>query len=49
VHGRLHTILPGHAKLGHSSRDESGSPAAGSAAIHALEQEDLVDRAFDGV
>ena len=49
VHGRLHTLLPGRVKLGHSSREESGSPAAGSAVIHAKEQEDLVDRAFAGV
>jgi 2-oxoglutarate dehydrogenase E1 component len=49
VHGRLHNILPGSMKLGHSSREESGSPAAGSAGIHAAEQEDLVDRAFAGV
>jgi 2-oxoglutarate dehydrogenase E1 component len=49
VHGRLHNLLPGRAKLGHSSREESGSPAAGSAAVHAAEQEDLVDRAFEGV
>jgi 2-oxoglutarate decarboxylase len=49
VHGRLHTLLPGRAKLGHSSRDESGSPAAGSAAVHVREQEALVERAFAGV
>jgi 2-oxoglutarate dehydrogenase E1 component len=49
VHGRLHTLLPDRMKLGHSSREESGSPAAGSAKIHAQEQEDLVDHAFDGV
>jgi 2-oxoglutarate dehydrogenase E1 component len=49
VHGRLHNILPGSMKLGHSSREESGSPAAGSAGIHAAEHEDLVDRAFAGV
>ncbi|MCB0994823.1 MAG: multifunctional oxoglutarate decarboxylase/oxoglutarate dehydrogenase thiamine pyrophosphate-binding subunit/dihydrolipoyllysine-residue succinyltransferase subunit, partial [Acidimicrobiales bacterium] len=30
------------------SRDESGSPATGSSAIHALEQDDLLTRAFDG-
>jgi 2-oxoglutarate dehydrogenase E1 component len=49
VHGRLHNLLPGRMKLGHSSREESGSPAAGSAAVHAAEQEALVDRAFAGV
>jgi 2-oxoglutarate dehydrogenase complex dehydrogenase (E1) component-like enzyme len=49
VHGRLHNLLPDSMKLGHSSREESGSPAAGSAGVHAAEQEDLVDRAFTGV
>ena len=49
VHGRLHSLLPGRAKLGHSSREESGSPAAGSAVMHALEQDDVVERAFTGV
>jgi multifunctional 2-oxoglutarate metabolism enzyme len=49
AHGRLHALLPERAKLGHSSRPESGSPATGSASVHALEQEDVVDRAFAGV
>ncbi|MGD9797613.1 MAG: multifunctional oxoglutarate decarboxylase/oxoglutarate dehydrogenase thiamine pyrophosphate-binding subunit/dihydrolipoyllysine-residue succinyltransferase subunit [Acidimicrobiia bacterium] len=49
VHSRLHAVLPGRAKLGHSSRSESGSPATGSAAVHQQEQDDLVERAFDGV
>jgi 2-oxoglutarate dehydrogenase E1 component len=49
VHNRLHTLLPGRTKLGHSSRSESGSPATGSAAVHQQEQDDLVERAFDGV
>jgi 2-oxoglutarate dehydrogenase E1 component len=49
VHTRLHNLLPGRAKLGHSSRSESGSPATGSAAVHQQEQEELVERAFDGV
>jgi multifunctional 2-oxoglutarate metabolism enzyme len=49
VHNRLHAVLPGRAKLGHSSRSESGSPATGSAAVHQQEQEELVERAFDGV
>jgi 2-oxoglutarate decarboxylase len=49
VHGRLHALLPDRVKLGHASREESGSPAAGSSVMHALEQEDLVERAFTGV
>ena len=49
VHGRLHALLPDRVKLGHSSREESGSPATGSSVLHALEQDDLVERAFNGV
>jgi multifunctional 2-oxoglutarate metabolism enzyme len=49
AHGRLHRILPDRAKLGHASRGESGSPASGSAAVHAQETEELLDRAFEGV
>jgi 2-oxoglutarate dehydrogenase E1 component len=32
--------------LRHVSRIESGSPASGSAALHSLEQEDLLTRAL---
>jgi 2-oxoglutarate dehydrogenase E1 component len=49
IHGLLHNVLPDRAKLGHSSRFESGSPATGSAAVHQQEQDELVERAFDGV
>ena len=49
VHGRLLELLPDRMKLHHSSRGESGSPATGSARVHQQEQEELVDRAFDGV
>jgi 2-oxoglutarate decarboxylase len=49
VHHRLLDLLPDRAKLGHSTRDESGSPAAGSSLVHQAEQDDLVERAFDGV
>ncbi len=48
VHGRLHSLLPDHMKLGHSSRSESGSPATGSAKVHQQEQDELVERAFEG-
>jgi 2-oxoglutarate decarboxylase len=48
AHGRLHALLPDRVKLGHASREESGSPATGSSVMHALEQEDLVERAFAG-
>ncbi len=49
VHGRLHRILTDGAKLGHASREESGSPATGSFKRHLREQEHLLDRAFEGV
>jgi len=42
AHGDTHTIR-------RVSRAESGSPATGSAAIHAQEQEDLLERAFADV
>ena len=46
VHGRLHRLLRDRYELRHVSRAESGSPAAGSMALHQLEQEDLVRRAL---
>jgi multifunctional 2-oxoglutarate metabolism enzyme len=46
VHGRLHRLLRDRFTLAHVSRAESASPATGSAALHALEQEDLLRRAF---
>jgi multifunctional 2-oxoglutarate metabolism enzyme len=46
VRGRLEQLLGGDYQLDHVSRTESGSPAAGSAAMHALEQADLMDRAL---
>jgi 2-oxoglutarate decarboxylase len=46
VHGRLHRLLRERYRLGHASRAESPSPATGSAAIHRLETEDLLARAF---
>jgi multifunctional 2-oxoglutarate metabolism enzyme len=49
VESRLLAILPGRAKVGHSSRHESGSPAAGSSKVHAQEQEEILDRAFEGL
>jgi 2-oxoglutarate dehydrogenase E1 component len=45
VHARLHAALPGRLRLRHVSRAESASPAIGSAALHALEQADLLQRA----
>ena len=45
VHARLHAHLPEHLRLRHVSRPESASPATGSAALHQLEQADLLQRA----
>ncbi len=46
VHGRLHRILRESHRLHHVSRAESASPATGSAALHRLEQDDLLTRAI---
>ena len=46
VHARLHACLPEHLRLRHVSRAESPSPAIGSAALHQLEQADLLRRAI---
>jgi 2-oxoglutarate dehydrogenase complex dehydrogenase (E1) component-like enzyme len=46
AHGRLHRLLRDRFALSHVSRAESASPATGSASLHALEQEDLLRRAF---
>jgi 2-oxoglutarate dehydrogenase E1 component len=45
VHARLHAALPERLALRHVSRGESASPAIGSAALHQLEQADLLQRA----
>jgi multifunctional 2-oxoglutarate metabolism enzyme len=46
VHARLHACMPGPLRLRHVSRPESASPAIGSAALHQLEQADLLRRAI---
>ncbi len=46
AHGRLHRLFRDRFSLIHVSRSESASPATGSAALHQLEQEDLLRRAF---
>jgi len=46
VHARLHAALPDRLRLRHVSRNESASPAIGSAALHNLEQADLMRRAI---
>ena len=45
VHARLHSCLPERLRLRHVSRAESASPAIGTAALHQLEQADLLRRA----
>ncbi|HEX2063662.1 MAG TPA: multifunctional oxoglutarate decarboxylase/oxoglutarate dehydrogenase thiamine pyrophosphate-binding subunit/dihydrolipoyllysine-residue succinyltransferase subunit, partial [Acidimicrobiales bacterium] len=49
VHGRLHRLLRDDFELRHVSRMESPSPATGVAALHQMEQEDLLARAFAGL
>ena len=49
VHGRLHLLLRHHFELRHVSRVESASPASGIAALHHMEQEDLLQRTFAGL
>jgi 2-oxoglutarate decarboxylase len=46
VHARLHAAVPKRLRLRHVSRSESASPAIGSAALHQLEQADLLQRAI---
>jgi 2-oxoglutarate decarboxylase len=46
AHGRLHRLLRERFRLVHVSRAESASPATGSTALHRLEQEDILRRAF---
>ncbi len=46
IHFRLIEKLPGQRKLSVVSRHESGSPAAGSSAVHTQEHEELLDRAL---
>ena len=49
AHERLHRLLGSSYQLRHVSRDPSGSPATGSAAIHQLENEDLLERSVGRV
>jgi 2-oxoglutarate dehydrogenase complex dehydrogenase (E1) component-like enzyme len=50
IHTQLHSFrLPQGVRFGHVSREESGSPAAGSATVHEREQQDLMKRAFQGL
>ncbi|HEY3208665.1 MAG TPA: multifunctional oxoglutarate decarboxylase/oxoglutarate dehydrogenase thiamine pyrophosphate-binding subunit/dihydrolipoyllysine-residue succinyltransferase subunit [Actinomycetota bacterium] len=49
VHARLHSALPREVTFSHAAREESASPAAGSATLHGQEQEDLLTAAFEGL
>jgi multifunctional 2-oxoglutarate metabolism enzyme len=49
VHLRLHRALPDGVRFDHVAREESGSPATGSATIHDLEQQALLEAAFEGL
>jgi multifunctional 2-oxoglutarate metabolism enzyme len=49
VHERLHRELRGDFTLRHVSRQPSASPATGSQTVHQHEQEQLVERALDGL
>ncbi|MBW3669616.1 MAG: multifunctional oxoglutarate decarboxylase/oxoglutarate dehydrogenase thiamine pyrophosphate-binding subunit/dihydrolipoyllysine-residue succinyltransferase subunit [Actinobacteria bacterium] len=46
---RLLQLLGGEVGLRQVSRIETGSPASGSAALHTMEQDDLLVRTFDGL
>lgn len=47
LHQRLDRGLPEGVRFSHACRQESGSPATGSASVHAREQRALVDQAFE--
>ena len=49
VRGRLLPLLRDGDELRAVTRIETGSPASGSLALHQMEQEDLVQRAFQGL
>jgi multifunctional 2-oxoglutarate metabolism enzyme len=49
VHVRLHPLIPETITLSHAAREESASPATGSATLHEQELEDLLRAAFEGL
>jgi multifunctional 2-oxoglutarate metabolism enzyme len=49
VEGRLWGRLPAGVELSHASREESASPASGSATLHELEHQALLEAAFQGL
>jgi 2-oxoglutarate dehydrogenase E1 component len=49
VHARLHRVLRDRYTLRHVAREDSASPASGSATIHDREQAQLLAAAFEGL
>jgi 2-oxoglutarate dehydrogenase E1 component len=49
VHAQLHAALPKVITFSHAAREESASPATGSATLHEQEQEELLTAAFEGL
>jgi multifunctional 2-oxoglutarate metabolism enzyme len=49
LHTVLHSGLPGKIAFSHVSREESASPAPGSATLHEQEQEELLTAALEGL
>ena len=49
VHWHLSRELPDEMSFSHVARDESGSPATGSATVHAREQQEILRAAFEGL
>ena len=50
IHAQLHSFrLPEGVEFRHVGRDESASPATGSATVHEREQQKLLDQAFAGL
>jgi 2-oxoglutarate decarboxylase len=49
VHWQLHRDLPEDLAFSHVAREESGSPATGSATVHEQEQRELISAAFEGL
>jgi 2-oxoglutarate dehydrogenase E1 component len=49
VHGRLHRILREDFGLRHVSRSPAASPATGSHTVHHREQQEVLERAFEGL
>ena len=49
VHWHLSRQLPDEISFSHVARDESGSPATGSATVHEREQHEILRAAFEGL